>query len=600
MNTYSRRPVLLVLFIAMGFIFLLRLFYIQVIDDQWKAQAASMSERRIIQYPARGVIYDRNGQELVTNMPVYDLMVVPKDLKSLDTTLFCSLVGITKDNFIERIKTARKYSMRKPSLFEKQIPAADYGRIAEQLYQFPGFFGQSRTLRTYPRKVAAHVLGYIGEVSPGMLEKNNYYQKGDYIGYNGIEKHYEEVLRGTRGVNYVVVDVHNNTQGSYKDGRYDTLPSSGENIFLSLDADLQEYAEKLLTGKRGAVVAIEPESGEILALANNPNYDPNLLIGRVRSKNYAKLLNDTLKPLFNRASMSRYPPGSTFKLVNALISLQEGIVTPSTSFSCRQGYYYAGGKVGCHDHSSPVSLNYSITTSCNAYYCNVFKNLIDLDGNAEDNYQKWRNYLSSFGFGKPLGIDLPSENSGFIPKTDYYDRYYGRNRWKGLTIISLAIGQGEIGISPVQMANMCATIANRGHYYTPHFIKGFASNRDSIPAEFKKLNDVPIDSSYWELVVDGMENVVLQGTGRRAKFSKDISVCGKTGTAQNPHGKDHSIFIAFAPKDNPKIALAVYVENVGFGSTWAAPIASLMIEKYLTGQITRPQEEERMIKADLL
>lgn len=600
MNNYSRRPILLVLFVVMGLIFLIRLFTLQVLDNSWKIQAASMSERRIIQYAARGVIYDRNGKELVTNLPVYDLMVVPKDLKEIDTNLFCNLVGINIEDFRLRIAQAKKYSMRKPSLFEKQIPAHEYGKIAEQLYQFPGFFGQSRTLRTYPRKIAAHVLGYIGEASAPMLEKNPYYKKGDYIGYNGIEKYYEESLRGTRGVNYVVVDVHNNTQGPYKDGAYDTLPVSGENIYLSMDADLQAYAEKLLTGKRGAVVAIEPATGEILAMANNPNYDPNLLIGRVRSKNYLNLLQDTLKPLFNRASMSRYPPGSTFKLVNGLIALQEGTINPNTSFTCRQGYYYPGGKVGCHAHSSPVRLDFSITTSCNAYYCNVFKSLMDDGASTEANYKKWREYLTAFGFGKPLGIDLPSENSGFIPKTEYYDKFYGRNRWKGLTIISLSIGQGEIGISPIQMANMCATIANRGSYYIPHFIKGFASNPDSIPPEFKEKQKIPIDSVYWELIVNGMENVVLNGTGRRAQFSKDISVCGKTGTAQNPHGKDHSIFIAFAPKNNPKIAIAVYVENVGFGSTWAAPIASLMIEKYLTNEITRPAEEERMVKADLL
>ncbi|TXC75612.1 penicillin-binding protein 2 [Luteibaculum oceani] len=600
MSNYSRRPVLLVLFVLIGFIFLVRLFFLQVVDNSWKAQAASMSERRIIQYPARGIVFDRNGEELVTNIPVYDLMVLPRDLEPMDTALFCDLVGVSKEDFIKRIKAAKAYSYRKASIFEKQIPAGDYGKIAEQLYQFPGFYGQSRTLRTYPQRTAAHVLGYIGEVSGPQIERNPYYKKGDYVGYNGIEKYYEEVLRGERGVNYVVVDVHNNTQGSYKDGLYDTLPRAGENIYLSLDAELQQYTEKLLQGKRGAVVAIEPSTGEILALANNPKYDPNLLIGRVRSKNYNKLLRDTLKPLFNRALMSRYPPGSTFKLINGLIGLQEGVIDPNTSFRCRGGYFYPGGKVGCHDHSSPVRLNYSITTSCNAYYCNVFKNLMDNGGDTEANYKKWRTYLSDFGLGKSLGIDLPSENSGFIPETTYYDKFYGRNRWKGLTIISLAIGQGEIGISPVQMANMCATIANRGYYITPHFIKKFENNPDSLPEIYTQKNKIDIDSTYWELVVDGMENVVLNGTGRRAHFSDSISVCGKTGTAQNPHGKDHSIFIAFAPKGNPKIAVAVYVENVGFGSTWAAPIASLTIEKYLTRKITRKTLEDRMFNADLL
>ncbi|MGB0166164.1 MAG: penicillin-binding protein 2, partial [Luteibaculum sp.] len=543
---------------------------------------------------------DRNGEELVTNAPVYDLMVVPREMREMDTTLFCKLVGIAKEDFNKRIAEAKEYSYRKPSVFEKQIPAGDYGKIAEQLYQFPGFFGQSRTLRTYPYRIAAHVLGYVGEVSPGMLDENPYYRKGDYIGYNGIEKFYEPVLRGRRGVRYVVVDVHNNTQGAYKGGAYDTLPVSGENIQLTLDAELQKYAEDLLVGKRGAVVAIEPETGEILALANNPKYDPNLLIGRVRSANYNKMLRDTLKPLFNRALMARYPPGSTFKLINGLIGLEEGVIDAETRYSCRQGYYFNGGKVGCHAHSSPVSFLYSVTTSCNAYYCNVFKNLMDLGDETEKNYKRWRSYLTEFGLGKKLGVDLPSENSGFIPETSYYDKFYGRNRWKGLTIISLAIGQGEIGVSPLQMANMCATIANRGHYFTPHLIKSFQSSPDSLPPQYRVKNKVDIDSVYWEMVVEGMANVVERGTGRRAYISKEISVCGKTGTAQNPHGKDHSIFIAFAPKDNPKIAVAVYVENVGFGSTWAAPIASLVIEKYLTGQITRAEMEQRMFEADLL
>ncbi len=599
MMNSERRPVLLILFTLIGLVFLIRLFFLQVLDNQYQVQAASMSERRVVSYPPRGIIFDRDGKELVTNAPVYDLMVVPKDVDDIDTNLFCNLVDVSKAEFIARMEEAKAYSMRKPSVFEKQIPAREYGKIAEHLIQFPGFFGQSRTLRTYPKPIAAHILGYVGEVSPKVLEENRYYKKGDYIGFNGIEKQYEEILRGDRGVRYVVVDVHNNTQGSYKDGAYDTLPQAGKNIQLTLDAELQAYAEQLLSGKRGAVVALEPATGEVLAIANNPNYNPNLLIGRVRSANYNKLLQDTLKPLFNRALMARYPPGSTFKLVNGLVGLQENIVDANTKFSCRQGYYYPGGKVGCHRHPSPVSYNYSVTTSCNAYYCNVFKNYMDRGDSTQQNYQQWRNYITQFGLGKKLGIDLPSENSGFIPKVSYYDKYYGSGKWKGLTIISLAIGQGEIGVSPIQMANMCATIANRGYYITPHLIKKFGHRPDSIPTHFKAQNVVPIDSTYWRMVVNGMADVVEKGTGRRARL-KDIEICGKTGTAQNPHGEDHSIFIAFAPKDNPKIAVAVYVENVGFGSTWAAPISSLVIEKYLTDTITRPRMEKRMLEADLL
>lgn len=598
MNLSDRRIVIGVIFITVGFIFILRLFFIQVVDDEWKLLAAKSSERVKTDYPSRGLIYDRNGELIVANTAVYDLMVIPREVEELDTLAFCNLLDIDTAAFNAKLKAAKDYSVYKPSVFEKQIPASDYIELAENLHRFKGFYAQPRTLRSYPESVAAHSMGYVSEVTPKILEQDSYYERGDYIGANGVESIYEEALRGKRGKRYVLVDVHNNEQGSYSNGKFDEVAEAGKNLESGMDLELQKYGELLMHNKRGSIVAIEPKTGEILCLVSNPNYDPNLLVGRVRGKNYNKLSKDTLNPLFNRALMARYPPGSTFKLLQALIGLQEGVIDENTLFTCNSGYYYAGRRLGCHNHASPVNLQFSIQTSCNAYYCNVFKRILDKYPTSEEGYQKWRSYLTQFGLGSRLMVDMTSEISGFVPKSTYYDKFYGRHHWNGHTIISLAIGQGELGVTPIQMANFCATIANRGWYYTPHIIRKIGG-QPITDSTYTIKHKVDIDKENFEKVVQGMFRVIEAGTGRGVRFN-EIEICGKTGTAQNPHGKDHSIFIAFAPKDDPKIALAVYVENVGFGSTWAAPITSLMLEQYLTDTITRPWIERRMLEADLL
>jgi penicillin-binding protein 2 len=599
MNLGNRKFVILLIFLVVGIIFIIRLFYIQVVDDRWQVLATKSSERVITEYPSRGLIYDRKGRIMVSNTPVYDLMVLPRDVEPFDTAAFCRLAKIDRETFDEQFEKARSYSRYKPSVLIKQIPASEYTELAENLHRFQGFYGQPRTLRNYPSPVAAHAMGYVSEVTPKIIEENSYYEPGDYIGANGVESIYEEVLRGNRGKRVVLVDVHNNERSSYMGGLYDSIARAGKNITSSIDLELQEYGELLMKNKRGSIVAIEPATGEILCIVTNPNYDPNLLVGRVRGKNYGELSADTLKPLFNRALMARYPPGSTFKLIQGLIGLQEGVIDPNTRFSCNGGYYYAGRRLGCHAHSSPVDLKFSIQTSCNAYYCNVFKRILDKYPTSEEGYQVWREHLTKFGLGNRLHVDMTSEIDGFVPKTTYYDKFYGQHRWNGHTIISLAIGQGELGVTPIQMANFSAILANRGWYYTPHVIKEI----DGVPltdSTYTEKHLTGIDAEHFEQVVEGMFRVVESGTGRGVRFSPDIEVCGKTGTAQNPHGKDHSIFIAFAPKDDPKIAVAVYVENVGFGSTWAAPINSLIMEKYLTDTISRPWVEQRMLEGNLL
>lgn len=594
----ERKYVIGAIILAVGLIFIVRLFFIQVVDEQWKAKGANISERKVVIFPARGLIFDRDGKLLVGNTAVYDLMVIPKDVKNLDTALFCETVGITREEFENKLESASRYSRYKPTIFEKQIPADQYARVAEHMHQFGGFYSQSRTLRSYPDSVAAHLLGYVSEVSQRNIEQDPYYRSGDYIGANGVENIYEKALRGKRGSKLVVVDVHNRVQGSYKDGLYDTLAYAGKDLVASIDLELQKYGEQLMKRKRGSIVAIEPKTGEVLCMVTNPSYNPNLLVGRVRSKNYQKLVNDTLNPLFNRAVMAQYPPGSTFKLVNALIGLQEGTINTNTHFTCNGGYYFGSRRLGCHSHRSHTGFYYSIETSCNAYYCNVFKGAIDKYPSAEAGYQNWRSHVMSLGLGNKLNVDITSEVNGFVPPTTYYDKFYGRNRWKPHTVISLAIGQGELGVTPLQMANMTATIANRGWYYAPHVIKEIDGEPIS-DSTYTQKNYSSVDSVWYEEVIKGMYRVIEKGTGRRAKFG-DIEMCGKTGTAQNPHGKDHSIFIAFAPKDDPKIAVAVTVENVGYGSTWAAPITSLIIEKYLTDSISRPRMEQRMLEAELL
>ncbi len=599
-NLESRGFIISLIFLSIGVIFLIRLFYVQVIDDHYKLDADNNVLRTIIKYPARGLIYDRNGELLVFNEAAYDLMFIPKQLpEEFDTTGFCQLLGISKDQFKEKVGKAKAYSYYKSSVFEKEISAMSYAKIQEQLFNYPGFYVQTRTLRTYPERTAAHVLGYVGEVSPSVIEKNDYYKSGDYIGISGIEKEYEESLRGKRGVEIQMVDVFNREKGKFMDGAYDSTAVSGSNLQLTIDAKLQEYGEQLMQNKKGSIVAIDPSTGEILALITMPSYDPNLLVGRARSKNYQALSLDSLNPLFNRALMAKYPPGSTFKSINALIGLQEGVLSPTTLYSCHNGYRSGNFRMGCHSHKSPVNLEFSIQTSCNSYYSNVFRSIIDHYPNADEGYSVWRQYVTNFGLGKKTNIDLPNELSGFVPEPEYYDRYYRKGSWSSLTIISLAIGQGELGFTPMQMANMTAAIANRGYYITPHIAKEV--NGVSITELDSGIikNETGIAREHFEKVVSAMNLVVKQGTGTSARIDS-IEVCGKTGTVQNPHGDDHSTFIAFAPMDNPQIAISVYVENGYWGSRWAAPIAGLMIEQYLSDTITRPRIEKRMLEGDLI
>lgn len=558
--------------------------------------------RYITQYPARGLLYDRNGELLVHNKAAYDLMVVPRQVTPFDTTEFCNILDIPREQLENSLREALKHSSFRPSPLIKQLSAESYAVLQEKLFKYPGFYVQPRTLRAYPRDVAAHLLGYVGEVDERIISNNPYYRMGDYIGISGLERTYEEELRGKKGVNVYLVDVHNRIKGSYADGRYDTTAVLGKDITTTIDVFLQEYGEQLMQNKIGGIVALEPSTGEVLAMVSSPTYDPDLLVGRPRTSNFRMLERDTLKPLFNRALMAMYPPGSTFKIVNALIGLQEGVVMPQTKYSC-DGAYRVGRGVGCRHHVSPTDLIQSIQVSCNTYYCHVFRNIIDKPslGGVEQGFTVWKNHVESFGFGKRLNIDQPNELAGIVPSIEFYDRYFRKGGWSSLTILSLAIGQGELGTTPLQMANMTAAIANHGYFYTPHLLKGIAGEGLKQP-RFTIPQYTTVDSLWFNYVIDGMDMAVNGGPGSTARVAAipGITVCGKTGTSQNPHGNDHSVFVAFAPKDDPQIAIAVYVENAGFGSTWAAPIASLMIEKYLTGEVKRTWLEQRMLNAVLL
>ena len=599
----NRKFIILGFFLFIGAIYLARLFYVQILVDKYILSANNNVLRYITQYPARGLIYDRFGKLLVYNEAAYDLMVIPRQARNIDTMELCRLLGIEKQEFITRLKKARIYSPYRASVFQSQITRENYGYLEEKLFLFPGFFVQSRTLRKYTYPIAAHTFGYIGEVNPQMIARSSYYKSGDYIGISGIEKSYEEILRGKKGLKIQVVDVFNRNKGSFQDGKYDTVSIAGTDLYSSLDAELQAYGELLMRGKKGSIVAMEPNTGEILCLVSSPAYDPNLLVGQIRKKNYTLLSEDTVfVPLFNRALMAMYPPGSTFKLVDALVGQQEGVLTPETRYGCPGGFSIGNGKmVACHSHGSPLDLVGAIQISCNTYFCRVFRSIIDKKSylSTRKAYESWRKEVMSFGFGKKLGIDIPGELNGNIPSPAYYDKYHGINRWKSMSIISLAIGQGEIGITPVQLANMAALISNKGFFYTPHIIRA-KGKKDSLNENFLKKRNSDIDTRYFDVVIEGMANVVLPGgTAANAKIDS-IEICGKTGTAQNPHGKNHSIFIAFAPRQNTKIAISVVVENAGFGATWAAPIASLMIEKYLKRTVKRKDLEERMINGNLI
>lgn len=593
----SRRFIVMGIFITVGIIYAIRLLFLQVFDDSYAQLANRNALRFVTQYPSRGLIYDRNGELLVYNELVYDLMVVPRQVKPLDTALFCELVGITKDEFNEKMKKARTYSTYAPSIFEKQISKEDFGPIQEKLYQFPGFYSQNRTLRYYPKALAAHVLGYIGEVNDNIIKKNPYYKSGDYIGISGLEKYYEDILRGQKGNKITLVDVHNREKGSFQEGKYDTAAIAGENLYSTIDIELQEYAEKLMQNKRGSIVAIEPSTGEVLCFVSAPFYDPNLLVGRVRGKNYSKLIKDPAQPLFNRALMAEYAPGSIFKVAQAMIALDLGVITPNTGFTCDRSL------VGCHDHPSANNVRDAIKMSCNPYFYRVYQKIImqkSENDKVDSKYglSLWDEEMYKIGFGKKLDIDLPNVLSGYIPDTNFYNKWY-KGQWNFYTIYSNSIGQGEVQVIPLQMANFAAVLANRGWYINPHLVRYFGDdNTKKRNTKYQKKHFSLISKDYWNIAVEGMWAVVHEGggTARRARID-DIEVCGKTGTVQN-NGADHSVFICFAPKDNPKIAISVYIENAaGGGGSWAAPIASLVAEKYIRGEVLRKDVEKTYLEA---
>ena len=603
MRKFENRPYIIGGFISVIIIiFIVRLFSIQVVDDSFKTSSENNVIRKETDHPRRGLIYDRNNELIVYNEAAYDLMITPNQASNIDTNLICSLLSIDTLALKKRLEKARSYSMYKSSVFMKQISVETYTKLQENMFLMPGFYVQARTLRKYPYSTASHLLGYVGEVNQSIIKKNRYYREGDYIGVSGIEKAYEDKLKGIKGEKLLLKDVHNNIKGSFKNKKFDTKSIPGKNLTSSIDIFLQNYGEQLMKNKRGSIVAIEPSTGEILCLVSAPNYDPNTLVGRKRSENYSVLNKDSInKPLFNRAALAQYPPGSTFKLINALIGLQEKVIKSSTRFECDDGFIYGEEKrkMKCHEHRSPLNLEESIANSCNAYFCNVYKSIIENYTTTYEGYDAWRNYVVSFGLGNWLNNDLPTGQKGFVPNKNYYDRIYGKKRWKSLTNLSLSIGQDALLTTPIQMANMTAAIANRGYYYTPHIIKEIEN--DSIESRFKTKIYTEIDSSYFDIVIKGMQEVVENkelGTSNVAKMD-NITVCGKTGTAQNPHGEDHSIFIGFAPKDKPKIALAVYVENGGWGSTWAVPIGSLMIEKYINDTISRRYLEKRIVNGEI-
>lgn len=593
------------LFCIIFLLYICRLFFLQVVDQSYKMSASNNVLRAVTQYPARGLMYDRNGELLVHNQAAYDLMVTPNQLREFDTTLFCQLLNISKEQVDKRLRKAKRYSYYKSSIFLEQISAEEYGAFQEHMYEFKGFYSQTRSLRIYPHKMAAHLFGYVGEVDDKTAKNDSYYKSGDYIGISGIERMYEEELRGQKGVEIFMVDVHNRIKGQYKDGRYDTLAVNGHDLILTIDAELQQYGEMLMQGKMGSIVAIEPSTGEILAMVSSPTYDPSLLVGRERSANYKQLRADSLNPLFCRPLQSRNPPGSTFKTIEALIGLQEGTINGEyTRYPCHYGYTAGRFHMGCHGHASPLNVVEALQHSCNAFFAADYRRVLDEPkfGSIDTAFTVWRRHVTSFGLGSKLGIDLPYEVSGYVPSLNFYDRTYGKGRLKSLYIVSNSIGQGELLLTPLQIANLCSTIANRGHYFTPHVVKTIVGGDSDIRDKYREPHYTDIDTTYFPTIVEGMYRAVNSPSGGTAAVAaiKGFDVCGKTGTVQNPHGKDHSVFMSFAPRENPQIAIAVYIENAGFGATFAAPIGRLMVERYLTDTITRPWLERRILSADLI
>lgn len=605
----SRGNLLVFFTIIIGVVFIFRLFYLQILNDTYKEKADLIAIKKVFTFPERGYIYDRNGKLIVANQTSYDVMVIPREVKPLDTLEFCSLLKITKQDFIKKFNRAKRYSPRLASVFLKQLAKEDYAYLQEKMFKFDGFYIQKRSIRDYPIKHAANVVGYIGEVNEYKLTKDSYYQQGELIGVAGVEKQYEELLRGKKGIKWYQKDNHNKIIGPYKNKTFDQQAEIGKDLTLTIDIDLQVYGEMLMNNKRGAIIAIEPQTGEILALVTSPSYDPNLMVGRKRAKYSTLFLNDKInKPMFDRGLKGEYAPGSPFKIVNALIGLQENVITTETKFICKGGYRYgkrARAFMGCHCGTfGKVGFNRSIYKSCNAYFSATYRKIIDKFDNTDKGMDNWSEKVKSFGFGNFLGTDLPQGNRGFVPDSKFYSNFYDF-RWRATSTISNAIGQGQILTTPIQLANMTAAVANRGYFYTPHVVKKIEKNK--LSKHYTIPKKVAIDSIHFEPVIQGMFDVFEKGTAKYSRV-KGLEMCGKTGTVQNFIRRDgekiemadHSLFIAFAPKNNPKIAIAVFIENGGYGSQYAAPISSLMVEKYLFGKTQKPYMEIKMKKDTLL
>lgn len=600
----GRREILQLVFVLVGIIFLIKLFFIQVLDNKYAELADSNAILRQVEYPFRGLISDRNGKLIVYNTPEYDVTVIQKDVKNFDSARFCEVFQISREELRKRfkeMKARKEFSPVKPTLFIDQLSNEDFAKVQDRLDEFPGFYIEARTTRAYTTRALANALGYVSEISKDKLDKDKekIYRQGDYIGQSGIESFYEEQLRGKRGVRFKLRNVKGVEKGSFKNGTYDTLSVPGQDLIASIDLELQQYGEMLMRGKAGSIAAIEPSSGEVLALVSGPSYDPTLLTGKNYSSNFMLISNDSMKPLFNRPLMAQYRPGSIFKIAQAMSALQEGVITPETRFRCDKSL------IGCHAGHDNQDLRGAIANSCNPYFFNVLRKMLNKNVSSspfEDTrigLKEWNKHIHSFGFGKSLGIDLPNEKDGLIPTPEYYDRAYNNRPWKFSNIYSIAIGEGENLVVPIQMANFAATIANRGYYYIPHLIKSVGKNGKPLP-QYLERHYTTIDSAYFRVAVDAMQQVVDAGTGQYRAHLADIVVCGKTGTVQNDPLPDHSVFIAFAPRENPKIAIAVYVEDAGQGARAAASIASLMIEKYLYGKTKRQFIEDYVLAGKFL
>lgn len=600
-----RKVLLPTLIIVTAIVIVARLFYLQIIDDSFIKKSDNNAIKIKYDYPERGYMFDRNGVLLVANQPSYDVMVIPKDVKEIDIPEFCKLLKITEEEYATKMNKATIYSPRLPSVFLPQLNKKEYAGFQEKIRKYQGFYIQKRSLRDYQVNAAANVFGYIAQVNDAIIKKNSYYKSGDLIGKQGVEEVYEDFLRGTKGVKYIQKDRFNRDIGSYKEGIYDTIAVQGEDVTLSLDIELQKYGESLMINKRGGIVALEPKTGEILALVSAPSYDPAILVGRDRSKNYLKLSQDTLAmPLFDRGLLAEYPPGSPFKIMTGLIGLQEEVIDENTKFHCSHGFSYGRGAfMKCHD-AGDNNLHTGIAHSCNTYFANVFMKTINKYPKPGYGVDAWSNHLKSFGLGSFMGYDLPAGRKGHIPDSRYYKRWYPNGGWRSTTIISNSIGQGEVSTTPIQLANMMAAVANEGYYYTPHIIKKIKNH--TIDKKYTTKHVTTVDKQYFKPVIEGLFAVYNEGTARSLRV-EGIDICGKTGTAENftkingvrTQLQDHSIFVAFAPKDNPKIAIAVFIENGYWGARWAGPIASLMLEKYLRGKITRTDLEKRMLEGSL-